>query len=312
MSIESIIPKDEESWLALRTHDITSTDVAALFGISPYLTSFELWHRKKSGSIVTLAVNERMKWGTRLQDAIAEGIAEDQSWIVRRMVEYVRNNILRIGSSFDFSIENVTPPNPELDPLNGLLEIKNVDSLAFKEGWIVEGEDVQAPAHIELQVQHQLLVSGRKEAFIGALVGGNKVVLIRRAPDLSVAEAIIDRVSDFWKSIEAGVAPAPNFQKDSDFIASLYNFAEPGKVFDARGNEHLEALMARYKEAQHLEKGAGMDKDSVKAEILMTIGDCEKVLGDSFTISAGVIGECPVSYLRKAYRGFKPSFKKVK
>ena len=29
-----------------------------------------------------------------------------------------------------------------------ILEIKNVDSLAFKEGWIVDGEDVQAPPHI--------------------------------------------------------------------------------------------------------------------------------------------------------------------
>ena len=63
MTRESIIPASEEEWLKLRTLDVTSTESPALFGLSPYMTKFELWHRKKSGEVYTIKDNERMFWG---------------------------------------------------------------------------------------------------------------------------------------------------------------------------------------------------------------------------------------------------------
>src|SRR3990172_11795006 len=122
MPVETIKPKNEAEWLSLRMKDITSTEISALFGISPYSTEFELWHRKKNKLYVDFEETERMTWGLRLQNAIAKGIAEDQGWKVRRMNEYIRIPELRIGASFDFSIEG-----KDIEP--GILEIKNVDSL---------------------------------------------------------------------------------------------------------------------------------------------------------------------------------------
>ena len=60
---EVIITRDEQHWLELRTKDLTSTDIAALFGLSPYKTAFELFHEKRDGQVVKLKPNERMKWG---------------------------------------------------------------------------------------------------------------------------------------------------------------------------------------------------------------------------------------------------------
>src|SRR3989304_3721530 len=100
----SISPENKEQWLEERTKDITSTDIAALFGISPWTTAYELWYRKKDRLIVEIEENQRMKWGLRLQDAIAAAIAEEQGWHIRRMDEYGRIPELRVGSSFDFSI----------------------------------------------------------------------------------------------------------------------------------------------------------------------------------------------------------------
>lgn len=39
---ETIHHDTEEAWLAARKRDVTSTESAALFGMSPYLTAFEL------------------------------------------------------------------------------------------------------------------------------------------------------------------------------------------------------------------------------------------------------------------------------
>ncbi len=116
MKSVSILPKNETHWLEMRAQDITSTEISALFGISPYMTLFETWHRHKGNIVSSFEENERSTWGLRLQDSIAKGIAEDEGWKIRRMDEYMRNEKLRAGSSFDFDING-----------KELLEIKNVD-----------------------------------------------------------------------------------------------------------------------------------------------------------------------------------------
>lgn len=315
MTVQTITPSSKQDWLKARTEDITSTEVSALFGISPYTTAFELWHRKHDGFEVEFDQNERVKWGTRLQDAIAAGVAEEQGWTIRRMDEYLRVPDLRIGASFDFSIcqhktdglGKAVEGEPEQD---GLLEIKNVDSLQYKYGWLVDGDDVQAPPHIEIQVQHQLLVSDRAFVYIAALIGGNRIALIRREPDPVVIDAIKKKVAEFWASIDANKPPAPNLDVDAKFIAKLYGYAEVGKVYQAEGDNEIQTIAKRYKELGDAVKSCETERDSLKAQILIKIGDAEKVLGGEFTISAGMIGPAKVEYDRQGYRSFKISWKK--
>lgn len=298
--IETIHPTDEKHWLSLRRQDVTSTEVAALFGLSPYMTAFELWHRKHDNLEVEFKANDRMIWGTRLQDSIAAGVAEDQKWNVRKMTEYIRDPELRAGASFDFAIES-----------DGILEVKNVDSLAFKDGWLVEGDDVQAPPHIELQVQQQLMLSGRQVAYIGALIGGNRVVLIKREPDQVVIAQIRKKIAEFWDSVKDHREPNPDFSRDADFIQRLYSFAEPGKIFNA--DEKVSKLAFEYKRAASDAKEASDRKDAAKAEILTLVGSSEKVLGETFTISAGVTGPQLIeAYERKGFRNFRINWKKEK
>lgn len=320
-----IVPKNKEDWLRLRTSDITSTEISALFGCSPYMTEFELWHRKKDNIEVEFEENERMKWGTRLQDSIAKGIAEDKGWKVRRMEEYIRIPALRMGSSFDFFITEwqpkiVAPPTDHNhSPVfavgePGLLEIKNVDSLQFRDGWLEDADgNIEAPPHIELQVQHQLAVSGIGVAYIGALVGGNRVTILKRDADQKIINAIREKVVKFWYSISAGIEPQPDFGRDADIIARLYNFVEPGKIFDANNNKQIKMLMQNYKCAAEAEKLATSQKESIKAEVLTLVGDAEKIISTEFSISAGITPSCLVNaFTRAAFRMFRPSWRKSK
>lgn len=299
--MQTIVPESQSHWLELRSKDVTSTEVAALFGCSPYATLFELWHRKRDKAVVEIEPSERMRWGNRLQDAIAFGIAEDEGWNIRRMVEYVRLEDQRMGSSFDFAIEG-----------GGILEVKNVDALAYREGWLQDGEDIEAPPHIELQVQHQLAVSGRSQAFIGALIGGNTVKLIKRQPDEKIIGAIKDRVEQFWKSIDKGQEPSPDFAKDADFIAKLYGYAEAGKVIDLRKDQDVAKLAAQHKSLGEQIKALEAERDAIKSRLIIQIGDAERVLGDGFSISAGVVKATSVSYERPAYRNFRINWRKAK
>jgi len=313
---EIIVPSNTDHWLEMRRQDVTSTESAALFGLSPYVTHFDLWHRKRSGTAPEFTLNDRMKWGNRLEAAIAHGIAEEQGWEIRPLKEYMRIPGERMGSSFDFVITNLGEPVH--------LEIKNVDYIAFREGWIEHDDGmIEAPAHIEMQVQHQMAVSGFSRAFIGAFVAGNRGVVIERQGDEQVIRAIRHRVAEFWRTVDAGEEPEPVMPDDAEALIRLHQYAQPGKVLDAGDNPAITALVEEYKRAANAEATAKEDKDVAKARLFEAIGDAEKVLLPGWTISAAIQAETPPTLItaemvgttyggRKGFRGLRVNPRKSK
>lgn len=203
-----IIPyTTEEEWLEHRLNDLTSSDIPTLFGVG-YKNYEELLKEKSARVIGTFTFNERIDWGIALQDAIANEFARQNKWTIRKKTEYIRIPELRIGSSFDFEImERPSSDTPNISRINlikdgyELLEIKNVDSLEYKNKWITTGFEIEATPYIELQVQHQLLVSGLQVAYIGGLIGGNKGVLLRREANPKIHKAILEKAEKFWKEV---------------------------------------------------------------------------------------------------------------
>lgn len=321
-----ITPKNDTEWHGLRAMDVTSTESSALFGMSPYATAFELWHRKREETQVIIEAAGRMLWGTRLQDVIARGIAEDYGVKVRRLNAYMRLNDCRMGASFDFEIVGVVeeyarPGDTTLQELYrqhgpGVLEIKNVDSLVFKNDWTAERDDdgrkeYEAPAHIEIQVQHQLHVIGREWSALGVLVGGNQPIVIIRERDDEVGRGIENRVRQFWQSIETNEPPPPVMPDDADFMRKVYSFAEPGKLLDARGDADLLSWCEQYREASDRYKQAEEDKKIAQARIFECLGDHEKALLDGYTISAAMVAPTRVEYDRAGFRGFRVTKQKA-
>lgn len=327
-----LFPKSREEWLKLRHEHISSTESAALYGLSPYMTAFELAVLKKEPEPPPeYDQNERMTWGLRLQRAIAEGIAEDYAVKVRAISGYTTLPEFHMGASFDFEIvgcKEIDPPTDtnawevqqvlremyrEHGP--GILEVKNVDSMVFKNDWQeVEGQ-LEAPAHIEIQLQHQLTCIERKWGAIAALVGGNRQLLITRQRDLEVGQSIREKASQFWANLEQGNMPPVTFPADAEIIRALYRYAEPGSVLDLQGegDNPIAQLAAKHAEATRLKSEAEKYHKSTSAALLMAIGDSEKVLMDAFTVNASTVAAAEVkSYIRKEYRSLRVYEKKEK
>lgn len=321
MNRVAIKPPSEQAWLAMRALDVTSTEASALFSMSPYSTEFALWHQKKDGVIVDIEPNERMDWGTDLQDTIAISLARRYGVKVERIVDYMRIEEIRMGSSFDFEIFGIDEAraalSSELQHLflqhgPGLLEIKNVDGLVFKKTW-GENDDggIEAPAHIEVQLQHQLHVRDLEWGAIGVLVGGNRGILICRMRDREVGDAIEGRVRAFWQSIADGREPDPQYPADAGVLIKLFNKSAPGKVFDGRGQPAIDALIDEYVFASDRAKQANEDKEVAKAKVLRVIEDAERAYTDRYTISASMVKAKEISYLRPEYRNWRVTEKKA-
>lgn len=303
-------------WLRARQEDVTSTESAALFGLSPYSTPFELYHLKRGAIDDSFQANERTNWGVTLERAIAQQVAETYGVKIRSLNYYYRHDECRMGASFDFEIVGIVGGGAADTTLQelyrqhgaGILEIKNVDGLIYRDQW----NDEEAPPHIEVQTQHQLEVCDRGWCAIAVLVGGNSLKLYPRLRDREVGASLRFRTGEFWDRIVNSNPPPVDWKADAGTIAKLYGHAEPGTFADLRDDEELTDLCARYQEAGRRAKEADDDKQAIKSQILVKVGEVEKVAAAGYTLSLGVVAESDVSYHRNAYRNFRITAKKVK
>ena len=279
MSIETIQIQNRDQWLAERVKDVTSTEVSALYGLSPYLSEFELFHQKRDQVVVHIQENERMKWGTRLESAIAHGAAEDQGWNISKLGVYMRDTEAKIGSTFDFEILS-SSDGP------GILEVKNVDWLQYQQKWIDDGNgNIEAPEHIELQVQHQLEVADRSWAAIVVLVGGNEQKIVLRNRDRGIGQDIRKRVTDFWAGVQANRPPAADYVQDAEFIIKHLRRDGSGDVIVA--DPLLEAKIKDYEFVSREYNSLEKIKNQRRAEILEMIGTASKIVTSFGSLSCG-------------------------
>jgi putative phage-type endonuclease len=282
MTIQTIEIENQHQWLTERAKDVTSTEVSALFGLSPYLTEFELFHQKRDAVVVKLEPNERMKWGNRLESAIAQGAAEDMGWNIAKLNVYMRDQAARIGSSFDFEIKS-SANGP------GILEVKNVDWVQYQKNWIDDGAgNIEAPEHIELQVQHQMEVAGYEWCAIVALVGGNEQKIVLRNRDRDIGKSIREKSGEFWNRVLQNQAPSADYTRDAEYIIKqLRRDSIEGLVAEA--DAELEDMIKQFefvrKEASDLEK----IKEQRRAEILDRIGHASKVITRFGSLSTGQV-----------------------
>lgn len=282
MTIQTIEIQNQHQWLTERAKDVTSTEVSALFGLSPYLTEFELFHQKRDAVVVKIEPNERMKWGNRLESAIAQGAAEDMGWNIAKLNVYMRDQAARIGSSFDFEIKS-SANGP------GILEVKNVDWVQYQKNWIDDGNgNIEAPEHIELQVQHQMEISGFEWCAIVALVGGNEQKIVLRNRDRDIGKSIREKTGEFWNRVLQNQPPSADYTRDAEFIVKqLRRNAIEGLVAEA--DAELENMIRDY-EFIHKEH-ADLEKLKIqrRAEILERIGHASKVLTSFGSLSTGQV-----------------------
>ena len=186
--------KDREKWLALRQKGIGGSDISAILGMNKYKSAFALWLEKTGqAEAEDLSDNERVYWGTVLEDAVAN-----------RFSELTGKKLRRCGTLAD---EEYPFLHANVDRLvvgeNAGLECKTTGAFGGK-AW--DGDEI--PDAYYLQVQFYLLVTGYEKWYIACLIGGNKFVwkeVLRNEEDI---KAIKEAAIDFWRMVEMDIMPA--------------------------------------------------------------------------------------------------------
>src|SRR5262249_26653907 len=148
---------DNTDWLAQRRAHVCSTDAAAICGLSPWKTALEV-ALEKTGRAPERPPSEAMKWGLRLQPAIASGYSEQTGLELVEPPRFLKHPALPwMGSSFDYFTTG----------RDRVVECK----LVFVDHgeWGEDGSD-RIPDHVALQIMHQMEVAQIRQVHVAALM----------------------------------------------------------------------------------------------------------------------------------------------
>ncbi|HOJ03313.1 MAG TPA: YqaJ viral recombinase family protein [Bacteroidota bacterium] len=208
---------NEEQWLEIRRTGIGGSDIAAIAGINPWKSPFSVYWDKIEGAVQE--VNEKMRWGQVLEDAIAREYALREDLNINRVRAVLQHpeNPIAIGNIDRL----VIVPNGE----NRILEIKNVGEFQRKK-W----EFGQIPEIYVLQVQWYLYVTGLRHATIAALIGGQELVSHEIERNDSIIDSCVHIAREFWTMVENRTPPDPDGSDSSrEILSVMYPEATPRK-----------------------------------------------------------------------------------
>ena len=226
----------KEAWLSDRENWIGASESAAILGVSPWQSALSVYARKLG--LEEVEETEAMEWGTRLEGVIANAFADKTG----RTVEYNTSYQTHVHPEHEFIRATLDGTTYAADgthvptPLgHGVLEVKTANAYSLDE-W-----ESEIPLYYQIQVQHQLLVTGRQWGSVAALIGGQAF----RWGDIERHDQFIDTVllpalKEFWRRVEEqDPPPADDSTSSAKALHLLHNAGDVDLEPVVLGSEFL-------------------------------------------------------------------------
>ena len=252
-------------WYAERRTGIGSSDAPVIAGISPYSDARTLW-LQKVGLAPEAEQNEPMRWGRLLEAAIAQGYTEMTGNPLRRLHKIRRS---REYPWMLASIDRAIVGRPRRR--RRLVEIKTVRFK--KDDWGRAGSD-DVPDPVRVQVQHQMIVTGYREADVAVLFSGSDLQVYSLGWDQRLAEGLIGMEVRFWQYVESRTPPP---------VVTQQRVMPRSDVVEADGRvQTLVGEIAAYRAEQEEAKS---HRDAAEAQLKEAIAEETVLVGPGFTVT---------------------------
>lgn len=213
-------------WLKERQKGIGGSDVAAILGMSPWRTPYQVWEEKTTPIDETAAEDDRpaLYWGRVLEAPIRQAYADKTGRTVTKPAEAF------VSSKYPFMRAN-------LDGIADDGRVVEFKTSSKSDGWGEPGTD-EIPDYYMTQVQHYLAVTGVKTADVAVLIGGNDFRIYTIEADEELQALLIERESEFWALVESRTPPDLTSTKDA---ARRYRVATAKKAVEATAGDVVDA-----------------------------------------------------------------------
>lgn len=240
------VTQGSPQWHAYRRTQRNASESAAVMGVSPWMTPYQLW-LVKTGRW-TQPVTCAMQRGTDMEPA-ARAAYEQRTGLVMQPV------VLQDGD-YSASLDGMT--------LEGdlVLEIK-VPIRGMASALWQSASDGVVPLHYQVQVQHQLAVSGADHAHLWVYDGGQGI-LIDIARDIALIEALKAAWEAFQPYLDTDTPPPLGeadtaVRSDDAWALAAKAYIEAKETAEAATERLDAARQALVKLTEHpKEQGAGV------------------------------------------------------
>ena len=218
------LPREE--WLVVRKQGIGSSDAAAAVGLNPYKSQLELWLEKtgRDTSLPKLDPQDEDSpayWGNILEPIVATHYTKRSGHRVRRVNAVLQHPDPKLAWMLA-NIDREVIGAPEVQ----ILECKTAGingARLWKEG---------VPEYVQLQVMHQLAVTGKQAADVAVLLGGQYLEVHRIERDESMIARLIDLERLFWDYVVSDTPPPADGTASADAALRCLYPEDNGQTLD--------------------------------------------------------------------------------
>ena len=246
-----------EDWLQIRKQGIGSSDAAAAVGLNPYKSQLELWLEKtgRDTSLPKLDPQDEESpayWGNVLEPIVAWHYSKRSGNRVRRINAVLQHP----NSELSWMLANIDREVVGADDVQ-ILECKTAGingARLWKEG---------VPEYVELQVMHQLAVTGKQAADVAVLLGGQHLEIHRIERDEQMIARLIELERKFWSYVETDTPPPADGSASAEAALRCLYPEDNGQTVDFSGNG---GLATAYLELKAVRQSIG-EKETREAQL---------------------------------------------
>lgn len=266
-----------DEWLDVRKRGIGGSDAGAAVGLNPYKSRLALWLEKTGRDAGMPRIDPHddshpAYWGNLLEPIVAAHYSRRTGHKVRR-VNAVLQHPDHPWMLANLDREVVGTPDVQI------LECKTTGingARLWKDG---------VPDYVQLQVMHQLAVTGKQAADVAVLIGGQELQIHRIERDEAVIEQLIDLERQFWYFVEADRAPPADGSDSAEQALRCLFPQDSGQVLDLSQDLELSAVFSDLVAVRQKLDQYGEREAQCKQQIKQRMGDASRAIFESGEVS---------------------------
>ncbi len=271
------MPRDE--WLRIRKQGIGSSDAAAAVGLSPYKSQLELW-LEKTGRDAGLPKTDPQDeaspayWGNILEPIVASHYCKRTGHRVRRMNAVLQHPDPQLG----WMLANIDREVIGAGDVQ-ILECKTAGingARQWKEG---------VPEYVQLQVMHQLAVTGKQAADVAVLLGGQQLEIHRIVRDEALIAQLIELEMRFWHFVVTDTPPPADGSESADLALRCLYPQDSGQQLDFSADLQLSQTFAELQAVRAQLHGQEQLESQLRQQLQQAMGDASLARFTSGSIS---------------------------
>jgi len=266
-----------EDWLDVRKTGIGSSDAAAAVGLNPYQSQLELWLIKtgRDQNLPKVDAHDEtspMYWGTLLEPIVAAHYVKRTGLKVRRVNAVLQHpQVPWMLANIDREVLGSTEVS--------ILECKTAGihgSRLWKDG---------VPEYVQIQVQHQLAVTGKAAADVAVLLGGQELQVHRVSRDEALIANLMELETRFWAFVESDTPPPADGSDSAGQALQALFPQDNGATLDFKGDAQCNRVFEDWLAVRAKLEQLQAQESQCKQTLQQAMGEATKAVFEAGAVS---------------------------